>query len=216
VSGQIVCLDTETTGTDPERHEVWEIGAVVRDSVDYAGEWLWQVKPDLAAADPSALRVNRYYQRHAFHGLMYDATSVCLTSPWWTEEERQKSRARRESRQDIAETLAHILAGGVVFAANPAFDLTFLGKFLRRHGQCGVWDYHVGDIGSIAHGYLHGRGGGEPAALSLPWKSDRLAAACGVEPAADEDRHTALGDARWVARWYDTITGPSTSPASTA
>ena len=43
--------------------------------------------------------------------------------------------------------------------------------------------------------------------LSADCRSDDLSRACGVEPPAPEERHTALGDARWVKRWYDHITG---------
>ena len=34
----------------------------------------------------------------------------------------------------------------------------------------------------------------------------QLAAAIGVPPAAAAERHTALGDARWAARWFDALT----------
>jgi len=43
--------------------------------------------------------------------------------------------------------------------------------------------------------------------LAPPWRSDDLSRACGVEPPTPEERHTALGDARWVKRWYDHIMG---------
>ena len=43
--------------------------------------------------------------------------------------------------------------------------------------------------------------------VAPPWRSDDLSRACGVEPPAPEERHTALGDARWVKRWYDRIAG---------
>lgn len=43
--------------------------------------------------------------------------------------------------------------------------------------------------------------------VAPPWRSDDLSRACGVEPPAPEERHTALGDARWVKRWYDHIIG---------
>lgn len=43
--------------------------------------------------------------------------------------------------------------------------------------------------------------------VAPPWRSDDLSRACGVEPPTEEERHTALGDARWVKRWYDHIMG---------
>jgi oligoribonuclease (3'-5' exoribonuclease) len=55
----LVFLDTETTGLDPEKHEVWEIAWAVND-------WSVEVRTlphDLATADPEALRMNGYWQR---------------------------------------------------------------------------------------------------------------------------------------------------------
>ncbi|WP_418345243.1 hypothetical protein [Rhodococcus pyridinivorans] len=45
------------------------------------------------------------------------------------------------------------------------------------------------------------------ALLSPDCRSDDLSRACGVEPPTEEERHTALGDARWVKSWYDHIIG---------
>lgn len=45
------------------------------------------------------------------------------------------------------------------------------------------------------------------AVLRPDCRSDDLSRACGVEPPAEDERHTALGDARWVKRWYDHIVG---------
>ena len=42
--------------------------------------------------------------------------------------------------------------------------------------------------------------------MPLPWKSDDLSAALGIK-VSDEDRHTALGDARWARAIYDAVTG---------
>ncbi|QOH55230.1 3'-5' exonuclease family protein [Rhodococcus rhodochrous] len=43
--------------------------------------------------------------------------------------------------------------------------------------------------------------------VAPPWRSDELSRACGIEPPTEDERHTALGDARWVKRWYDHIMG---------
>jgi len=87
------------------------------------------------------------------------------------------------------------------------------------------------DVEALAVGYLNGRrarqneivdrypleNDGEPAPGLVrwndpiehsrpPWKSDALAAAVGVT-VSEEDRHTAIGDARWAMRIYDAVTG---------
>ena len=43
-----------------------------------------------------------------------------------------------------------------------------------------------------------------PRGVALPWKSDDLSAALGVT-VSDEDRHTALGDAKWARAIYDAV-----------
>ena len=42
--------------------------------------------------------------------------------------------------------------------------------------------------------------------ITPPWKSDDLSAALGITVSEDE-RHTALGDARWAMRIYDAVMG---------
>jgi hypothetical protein len=77
------------------------------------------------------------------------------------------------------------------------------------------WHYHLIDVEALAVGALsHSAAFGRSSAGSkreltgsitaLPWKSDDLSAALGVT-VSDEDRHTALGDARWAMRIYDAV-----------
>jgi hypothetical protein len=42
--------------------------------------------------------------------------------------------------------------------------------------------------------------------VPLPWKSDDLSAQLGVT-VSEEDRHTALGDARWSLAIFDAVMG---------
>lgn len=93
-------------------------------------------------------------------------------------------------------------------------ETTTLDPMLRRHGLIPAWSYHVVDVSAMALGWLNGRGaaaehGATDPRLPVtpPWKSDDLSLMCGVEPPGEDDRHTALGDARWALRWYDKLTG---------
>lgn len=55
----LVFLDTETTGLDPARHEVWEVAFAVNDGpirIRY-------LTHSLRTADPKALELNGYYSR---------------------------------------------------------------------------------------------------------------------------------------------------------
>lgn len=188
-------IDCETTGTDPASHDLWEIAVITRDDSDPCEdqEFTWLIRPDLAAADPGALRVNRYYQRLAG-----------LPVPKWSEPAH------------AARTVASLIAGAMIVAANPAFDAGFLDVFLRKNGQCPAWDYHLRDIGSMVagwvHGYQHvvttvrpGAMGGVPHLPASPKLAD-AARAVGIDPGLYE-AHTALGDARLVKAVYDAVTG---------
>src|SRR6266496_2958663 len=124
---QLVFIDTETSGLDPERHEVWEIGCIVRGSTDESsnGEWLWQLKPDLAAADPTGLRVGRYYEREQLW--RWGSSAIILASPWWNAEKRSvRYPAEATSRSEVAERLAKLLGGAHLVGAVPSFDAAFL------------------------------------------------------------------------------------------
>lgn len=55
----LIFLDTETTGLEPEKHDVWEIAWAVND-----GEIESAIVPhSLVKADPKALSMNGYYKR---------------------------------------------------------------------------------------------------------------------------------------------------------
>lgn len=58
----LVFLDTETTGLDPDRHEVWEIAFAVDDGPIVSGV----VPHSLRHADPFALNLNGYAKRGHF------------------------------------------------------------------------------------------------------------------------------------------------------
>jgi hypothetical protein len=56
----LVFVDTETTGLDPDRHEVYEIGLIDGNGAELH---LWISDAPLQTADPIALRIGRYYER---------------------------------------------------------------------------------------------------------------------------------------------------------
>jgi DNA polymerase III epsilon subunit-like protein len=59
MSNPLVFLDTETTGLDPDRHEVWEVAWAVDE-----GPIMSAVVPhSLRTADPKALELNGYWTR---------------------------------------------------------------------------------------------------------------------------------------------------------
>lgn len=212
-------IDTETTGLDPDRHDIWEIGLIVRSHrvPDRDGEWHWQLQPDLAKADPSGLRVGRFYERiHSDISIVHWRGKQLSAPP-----EYDDKVMRANSPSDIAHRLANLLDGAHMVGAVPSFDAAFLTRFLRQHGQCPTWHYHLIDVEALAAGWVAGtvaeaqaarqaRGDDRPVGGSAdphpPWDTDALSEAVGavLEPA---DRHTALGDARWAMAVYDAVMG---------
>ena len=175
-------IDTETTGVHPDRR-VWEVAAIRRDD-DGQRETSIFVDVDLSAADPFGLRIGRFYERHPFFG---DSSETVLTEAAAAHEVERWTRG------------AHLVG------AVPSFDAGCLDPMMRRHRLIPAWHYHLIDVEAMAVGYLAAlRDAFDPAP---PWKSDDLSRWCDVEPPGDEERHTALGDARWAMRWYDAMTG---------
>ena len=193
-------IDTETTGVHPGRR-VWEVAMIRRDA-DGERELVLQVDDvDLSNADPFGLRVGRFYDRHVNYS-DNDATAVV--------------------ERHVAAEVEEWTRGAHLVGLVPSFDADSLDPMLRRHHLIPAWHYHVIDVEAMAIGYIAGVGArardealmrdDEPPAIDWtkvapPWKSDELSRACGVEPPTDDERHTALGDARWAMRWYDALTG---------
>lgn len=179
-------VDTETTGLDPDLHEIWEVGLILRDSAFGESEYHWRLPVDLGRADPMALKISGYFER---------ADSLRLTNP-----------------EDFARQFEERTRGAHLVGAVISFDEERLRRLLRRHGCCPMWHYHLIDVEALAVGYLYGSlgevdGDRQFPRPSLPWRSDDLSRECGVEPPGDDQRHTALGDARWARDLYDSVTG---------
>lgn len=194
----LLFVDVETTGLDPDRHELWEVALIRRDD-DGDVEYLWQLPVNLGWADPIALSIGKFYERHWTDSLngnplvinsgrsFADPPFQLLANPY-----------------GFAQAFAQATHGGVFIAANPTFDASFLGPFLRRYEACPGWHYRLVCIESMAVGYLNAADrGGDP--LPIPWKGvSDLAERLGV-PVAEETKHSALADARKVRDLYDRV-----------
>lgn len=195
---RIVFLDTETTSLRPDRR-AWEVGLIARSedgTLDKEHHWFIDVRDlDLGNADVMSLKIGRFYERHpqiAAGSLNGGGVKVIRED----ETMRQIERLTR---------------GAHLVGAVPNFDADVLGTRMRANGICPSWHYHLIDIEALAVGYLSGLRSDEPPGmneypLSLPWKSDDLSAALGIT-VSEDDRHTALGDAKWARAIYDAVTG---------
>ena len=162
---------------------------------------------DLGVADPFALKIGGYHERHPKG---YDRPWPCDDTMTWP--------------MAFSEEFAKLTRGAHLVGAVVSFDEERLRKLLKDNEACPEWHYHLIDVENLAAAHIAGEwnainqlGLGDPwadgpthgnlaIALSLPWDSEALSIAVGVDP-EDFDRHTALGDARWAKAIYEMVLG---------
>ena len=175
-STQVVFVDTETTGLDPDQHQIWDIGLIVDDR-----EYQWFLEVDLGRADARALEIGRFHERHP--------------------RGHNPGKVDKPTNQtyQVAREVAKLTPGKHLVGAVPSFDEERLRKLLRANGACPEWHYHLIDVEALAVGWLAAEG---RTLIELPWDSEALSRAIGIEPT---DRHEALADARWAKAIYEAI-----------
>ncbi len=184
---RVVFIDTETTSLRHDRR-AWEVGLIVREPGRPEREhqcFIDTADLDLGNADPASLRIGRFYERHPQYA------GIAGRVPGEAEMLREVEKLTR---------------GAHLVGAVPNFDADVLSARMRERGICASWHYHLIDVEALAVGWLNGRWDSPgPCDVPLPWKSDDLSAALGVT-VSNEDKHTALGDARWARDIYDAVT----------
>ena len=226
-STKLAFVDVESTGLDPDRHEIWEVGLIVRDEgvPDDAGavredaEYVWQLPVNLGRADAVALNIGRFHERRWPDERADRETDTRWVGPyaWEGLERAQEERVVPDCWVGRwCRRFAELTWGAHLVGAVPSFDEERLRRLLRANGACPGWHYHLIDVEALAVGWLCGGGPrrrtpegaftglGDPPAL--PWDSRALSRAVGVEP-DQYDAHTALGDARWAKALFDAIMG---------
>lgn len=172
---KLVSLDIETTGLDPDEHEMWEAAAVLDDGTAEC----FQLPILGLTAQPEALRIGQFEERYALHvaqgGGAWDVLREEIVPVW---------RA--------AERLCQITSEKVLMGCNVGtFDAVFLAKFLERYSYVPGWGHRFLELGSYAAGVE---------AAQVPFASRTLS-----ERIPNREEHTALGDALWnwdVFRFY--------------
>lgn len=202
-----VCfLDTETTGLDPDQHEIWEVALIVDDE-----EYLWQLPVDLGRADARALDVGRFHERRQKPASESSTAELALDG-------RDEFVVPAMSLGRWCHQFARLTWGRHLVGAVVSFDEERLRRLLRANHACPGWHYHLIDVEALAVGAVGERARLVQAhpecfgnieitpLLDLPWDSRELSRAVGVDP--DQfDKHTALGDARWAKAIYEACTG---------
>lgn len=207
---KLAFTDTETTGLDDRRHDIWEVALItVTDSEPDDGtqkveEFVWQLPVNLTEADPIALNIGRFHDRrlpgvdHYVAGTPDDMdidgwkrrTEQALEGS--TEEKSYvvpEGWMRQWSAQFVELTRDAFLVGNVI-----SFDEERLRKLLRLHDQTPMWNYHLIDVEALVAGKL---------GMQPPWRGSTVAEAIGCPAPADQ--HSALADARWAREIYNAV-----------
>lgn len=209
----IVFLDTETTSLRPDRR-AWEVGMIRRDAEGEREINIFISDLDLSGADLDALNVGRFFQRHP----MYRHTSYAVDYDSWDDARGSLASGEYLLPEWVTAVVVEQWTRGACVVGNvPNFDTELLDVMLRRNQRRSTWHHQLGDFKNLAVGFLRGvvaAGYASPAfrqevldVVSPPWNADALSRTCGVEPPSADERHTALGDARWAMRLYDQIMG---------
>ncbi|MBF6333667.1 hypothetical protein [Nocardia transvalensis] len=187
-----VYLDTETTHLHPDYRHVWEIGMVLDDG--NAGPLretrIFIADVDLADADERSLEISGFYRRHPQY-----CTPEGLDHPLSTGE------SGLLTARDAAVVVERWTRSAIVAGIVPSFDAEGLARMLRVHRLRPAWKYYLRDVATHAEGWLNGRASlGVPLPVPAPVTAEQISLACGIQPPGPDERHTALGDARWAMR----------------
>lgn len=191
----IVFLDTETLGVHIDA-PIWELAAIRRNFSE----------------DGS-------FKEHELHIFIHHYAPPWLTGPeslpeqFATDYHARFKAGSAYGKSGAAEVLASFLVGRPhIVGAVPNFDTERISHQLLRPAHIpDPWHYHLIDIENLVVGFIAGRAsqGDVDAGLAmpdLPWNSNDLSRAIGVDP-DDYERHTAMGDVLWTRAQYDAVMG---------
>ncbi len=172
-------IDVETTGFDPDRHEVIELGCVLAEQIPTAGrgpklavkhELEYKIKPqNIAAAEPKALIVNGYNE-----------------ADWLFAAELEQ----------VMTDFADKVKGATFVAHNLAFDQPFIDRAFKKAGVQNPMHFTKLDTISIAFARLYHQEQVQRFSLRS------LAEFFGIE---NEKAHTALSDAKTTFLIYQKL-----------
>lgn len=194
----ICAIDTETDGTHRKR-STWEVAMIRRDEHGERTSHFF-VDINLADSDPFGLNIGRFYDRHPL-GLYLSGKSterpyvVGDLDDWFPDD-------AVIGRTSAAYEVARFTHGAHIVGAIPSFEMERdLSVMLWDAGLAPAWHHHIIDVEAMAVGWLNAKGHG----IRPPWKSDDLTELLGLESLPADQRHTAMGDARWALGMYDAM-----------
>lgn len=174
-------IDTETTGTDPEKHEIIELAVIIARQVTREGkgptleiieECEWKIKPlHIERAEEDALRINGYNE-----------------VDWMFAVDRKKAMEEFSKKTQSATFVSH----------NLVFDYGFVSKAFEETGVENRMHYAKIDTISLAFGRLYDAPQAERFSLR---------ALCELLKVENTKAHTALADTRALVQVYKKLLG---------
>lgn len=124
---KIVFIDLETTGLNPDIHEIIECALIFEDG----GTYHKYIRPNrIEYADPVALKIN------GFH-------------------ERSKEWKDSISQEELAFALVGLLHNRIIIGHNPTFDMSFIKELIHLHGEQFTCHNRVIDTMTLAYEHLY-------------------------------------------------------------
>lgn len=211
---QICFVDIETTGLNHTQHVPWEV-AVIRDDEEY----VWQVEllpGQLLKADKESLEICRFGERYVGDE---PGRAVSGHFPPIDGVDHELPIGALVNDTIVLTPAASAFAWGKLTAGRrivgcvPSFD-----ELMMRHQWASVygwsrdfpWHYQTIDVEAVAMGYAlrcehEMTGSGFPDEVTDPMSGNFLSEYFSVAPPTPEERHTALGDARWAKRLWNGV-----------
>lgn len=137
MSKPIVFIDTETTGLHNGRRP-WEVAMVKLEDGKKTETSIFISDVDLTDADPMALRIGGFFQRHP----RFTLQTVMPNGTWCFTERMAAEKVERWTRD------------ATVVGANPGFDTEILAPMLQRHNLVATWHHRRPDVESLVVGRL--------------------------------------------------------------
>lgn len=183
---RFVAVDLETSGLDPYEHEIIEVGLVIE-------------KPRLGGAMHDSLLIEEFTFSLPFDEAR--ASEKALEINGWGKREFPKLWGPARAIGFLQEALRGVHLVG----KNPHFDAEFLRHLFHRWGEKPSWHHRLVDVGSLAWGVDQQscRSTGFEG-TNAPPTTEGVEFILGVHRKPDE-RHTALGDARWAYRAFRSV-----------
>ncbi len=202
-----VVIDLETQGLRYE-DDWWEVAAIVRrkDFPDFSYVW-HNIDFDSSRADPEALRMSGYYDRHPLAVIAYDFDPLTMTPPdhpcVTLHDAQGKPLENRHvlcTDKMLAVQLERLTRGAVVWGCNPHYDLTRIERLFARERRAWTAHYRPMCATTYAAGVASGMG---LDVGPVPYKNAAIGDLLGVDRSVDGKAHQGLADCTYALNLLD-------------